>query len=1343
MVKNYIEPVTKIHPSFAEAKEYYDRGAMPLFEDEPILGIETLAHGTRNLVVGEPGVGKSLLMERIRDHLDATGSATALINLRDTDAAQQIDAFLVAKSEQPKALLLDALDEVKSSIFPETLQKIEAVSKALPDMPIFLSARWIFASRYANSFPEFRFITISPFTREQVRQYLLAAGRLAEEITALMDRVMSLGRNVLVIQIPRYLYYLDDFLKAKGVEAAARVTRNELFEHFIYAKLELEEEKLNADKRAMTKRVLEKLALAMEIYQTNVITTDELVTFFDDLQSDLKLVALSQVGIEVFYDYSILKVSHEALEKVEFENAEFQEYLAAKELTRFPDPNRAAFSFAVDPNIGEIYPTWYNALTFLVDMQDGLLEQLIEFSGLRGDKFKLLDDGFLAFLSRVDPRKLSPDLKRRLFIELVAYHERTLQWLPGQLAEAMPALFDPSLEVYLKERVAEAEPKTDEDRFVPLGNVAYVAAYLLEGGMTLDTPYWREKLMAFTQDANINGVMQRHSLMGLEHLGDTTVIDELPNLLDSRDELVNQAFLSMCTRLAPDHPKSVDYFLEAVRRNSFYGRYGLFAVTQPEAIKRFLRTFNEDEQFRREFMDDTRIFKDQDFVLAEHIGRVMDAEIRELCEAALVNGITYHIGNGADYSAFLGGIWKLLRKDTPNFVPHIIDRIRSSPAGQTGLYFAQEFFMQLLELEDVEPFVTAMIAANEKYSAQSVMNRIKYSKREDAMAMYEAGRPFLAEDYRQWEEAQAKPQDPQAEARAKATVEEFRRLLEPEPGKYDYSVFDFYVDNADTIDPALTTEDRMRIETLFTGTVFKFMDPGQSGLTVTEQHERGGSKSYTTTSAVRIFSDAMVAARRLGFDTTPYRQKILNLIPFAYNEELKTIFELVKEVTSAEMQPIIEIYQNRHTDLWWHNPGSFIEAVQKFHIVGAAPVLKEMVLESAWERGARLDALVAIDSMASDAEYLRSVVERYRESENQNEKDIALAANGLLVTSHGDAEAIRWRLGEVVRRAAAHVRPRSGRVHSVDDLEDEISFSQKFAKPLKELKRPGYENEYLAVLEEAMNIWARGAEFQEYSAYLWGIVYSYFDNLKEQRSYAPLQALEGKIAGMRDRNGANWLAHRMVQLRREYLAYLGKPRTISEAVARYNDVRSHDDKKIRNSADLFRHVQNALDTDLRRWIEDEGAYAVLDRTISTSGRQEYEKLVQKTLMTQIKGVFLERGFRITVLRESQLLDDKRTDLLIQYGFAGPIVVEVKLTSNSDLRGNRLEESKSYKSMEQYMKGYGAEHGVFLVINNTGARNQQRIAEAFQKIKGVWVAVLDSHQVMPRTRRTQARPRRAR
>jgi hypothetical protein len=292
MVTKYISPITKIHSTFAEAKDFFEKfGGVSIFDNKESLGIHVLVQGKRNLIAGEPGVGKSLLLHKMQEHLQGVGLSAPLINLRDNDAVQQIDVCLSAEMDPPKALLLDALDEIKSSLFPTVLQKIEEISGKYPDLSLYISGRWVFVSRYANSFPEFRFITIAPFTRPQIREYLVSSGRSEADVDALLNRVMSFSHQMLVIQIPRYLSYLGDYLKEKGVDAAAKVSRNDLFEYFIYKKLELEERKLNEDKRAITKRVLEKLALTMEAYQTNIITKDELMTFFDDLKSDLKLVA--------------------------------------------------------------------------------------------------------------------------------------------------------------------------------------------------------------------------------------------------------------------------------------------------------------------------------------------------------------------------------------------------------------------------------------------------------------------------------------------------------------------------------------------------------------------------------------------------------------------------------------------------------------------------------------------------------------------------------------------------------------------------------------------------------------------------------------------------------------------------------------------------------------------------------------------------------------------------------------------------------------------------------------------------------------------------------------------
>ena len=1309
----YITPITKICSTFTEAKEFFtEYGGVSFSGEENRLKIDDLAQGKRNLIVGEPGIGKTFLLHQIKDWLDTEGATTGLISLRQTGATELIDEFLNKQIEGPKVLLLDALDEVRSSLFPSVLQKIEQVSRSHPELPIYLSSRWVFISRYATSFPEYRFITISPFTRGQVREYLIAAGRSAADVDALLNRVMSFSHRMLVIQVPRYLSYLDGFLKLNGVEAAAHVSRNELFEHFIYAKLELEDDKLITDKKAIVKRVLEKLAVTMEIYQSNTISKDELMTFFDDVKSDLKQVALSQISLDVFYDYSLLKVGQENLDEIEFENTEFQEYLCAKEITRLSDPGRAAFSFAVDPDVKEIYPTWFNALTFLVDMQKDLLEQLVEFSGIRTDGFKVVDEGFLKFLSRVDPKHVPAELRRNLFRDVVAYHQRTRQWMNWDLASALPGFFDSSLEILLKDWVSMAELESGTKRFVLLGNVACVVGCLLEHDLQLDRPYWRAKLLAYTADNNDNGVLQRHALFALEQLCDPTVIDVVPNLM-SVGGLIAEALLSMCKELDPENPKSLGYFFEAIKRNDFHGRYGLNEIRQPASIKKFLETFNDDENFRREFLDGSSISSEKYSPLVQHIEDVFDDEIAELSKKALVYSARYNVAHMAEESFFIMGLWDLLKKKDPNFILDMIDRIQKSPDGQVRWHYAEGFFAKVITKVDVPAFIDAMIAVGQRRSAFYVMLRAKTLA--GKYEIYEAGRLKLSEEYIQSEAAQADPQNKGIDVDDEELVRRFRTRLTPEPGKYSPNVFEFYNQHEQRLVPLLAVDDRNGLSELLTGTIFK-IDPGKYELTMTA----GG---YTTSTAIHIFGDAITTAKHLGIDITPFRQQILNYIPFAHNEQLRMIFGLIQHIEPMEMASVLTVYRERQSDLWRHQTISFVEAVEQYHVIEAIPFLKELVKEPACDKYARQTALTVLDSLAPDISFLREVFKLYENAANDDEKLIAYIANGLLITPHADGEAIRWRLRQVVESASAFTQPDGA--HRVSKLEEEITHGKSFAKPLMELKRPGYEREYLCLLDRATELWARGKEYYAYAEYLWNIVYAYIDNLKEERSYEPLRLLEKKIVDLKDRDGTNWIASRMVHLRRSYLAYLGKPRNISEAISKYNDGRGLDNKKIQNSSDLFRHLQDALQTDLIRWIEGEGAYDLLrGEKVYNTKKQEYEKLVQKTLKTQIENVFLRRGFQAEVTREPQLLNDKRPDFLVRYGFTGPIVVEVKLTSNSDLKGSNIEKSPSYRSMNQYMDGYGASYGIFLVVDNHGVKNLDEIKATFEKIPNVWVQSFD-------------------
>jgi hypothetical protein len=258
--------------------------------------------------------------------------------------------------------------------------------------------------------------------------------------------------------------------------------------------------------------------------------------------------------------------------------------------------------------------------------------------------------------------------------------------------------------------------------------------------------------------------------------------------------------------------------------------------------------------------------------------------------------------------------------------------------------------------------------------------------------------------------------------------------------------------------------------------------------------------------------------------------------------------------------------------------------------------------------------------------------------------------------------------------------------------------------------------EYLALVNRGIQLWGRGSEFYAYAEYLWDIALAYFENLKEMGSYAPLERLESRLANARDDAGANWLATRFVELRRRYLRHLG-PQNIADAVQKYNEVRQYSPKRISNAEDLFHHIREVLRSDVKRYIEGEGGHHFLSR--ATGDREDF---VQKALKAQIENILGKRGFWVDVTREPQLLDDRRVDFLVRYGFVGPVLIELKLTSNRDLKREPLDETRSFANMRQYMEGFSAPYGIFLVIDNEGASNLAEIESTYGAIPNVHVEI---------------------
>lgn len=1337
----YIQPAIKFYSSFDEALAAEPKLDLYLSLKEGKWEFINFFDFPKTFIVAEPGYGKTrLLQEIVSKASDQKIKAICVESKKIADVT--IEEFILDQSKKNSVIksdifklenkkevviCLDALDEVKLDDFSSTVEKIKTFLAQYSKITAIISCRWHFFRKFKELFNDlgFRYARIFPFSKEQVESYLKNNTISQENIEKIFSALSFQGRD-LVIQTPRYLELLVSYTRNSGTENISSLTKASLFEFFIYKKLEIEDKNLNTQKRDLIKSVLEKLALIMEIYQANLIKKDELMSFFDDLQSDLKLSFLQQVPIEVFFDKTILK---DNIDTIEFENTEFQEYLSAKEITRLGKNIRTIFELSVDPELREIYPSWFNTLGFVVDLDISVLKPLLDF-GRMSKEGMVKDEEYHHFLTQVDTERLPIEDRMAIFEQVFTYYQSVLHWIDWDIAKNLSYYFDRSQHDLIKYYADEKRYKKNETkRTVHLGNVAQIIGFLLKRGIfdDEDKAFWRRKLIKFAQDKNENNVLQRNALLALGNLRDESIIREVESIWKSKRTRIQEYYLNLCRKINPNHDLSLKYFIEGTKQESIDARYGLYEVTEVRAVETLLDDFIHDPSLLNAFTDQESIFRDQDSKIIENIKAVWNRDIEEKLQKIVqkpFESCNYYI---EENSIFIKNISLLLKSKNKNYLFKLISQIAASINLTDNLFDFKHIFSILLEKEQVGEFIKQLSQVkNGRRAALWTLQQIKFSNYPGSEEIYEKGRNYLRVEYegaeKAWKKQSKKP------SVLSQTYKEFKLKLEPEKGKYSLDIFKFYIDNKKELNSLITKNEKDRLINLIEKSVFEKFDPGGQSLKITMQTE--SSKSYRTHTWIHIFGDCIRIAYEFNLDVTKYKKKIINYIPFAYPEHLDAIFSLVKNFQPDEIKSLVAVYREKMSDLWRFMPDSFILASERYVIRESVPILREFVKQNDFSIYDRISALNASDFLKPDPGFLKKVFKQYL---NKQEK-LAEKANGLLIVNHKDPDAVSWRIDELVKRAFPFKQPIGA--HSVSSQENELH-DKEFAAPLMKLKDTQYRNKFINLLNESFNI-IKNDGYRTYAQYLWEIVHSYFDNLKEGRSYQPLRDLEKFVTLHSLDENINWFKYHLKKLKRSYITFLGKPKDINECIKKYNKLKTQQYLEIATTRELYEKVKDVIDIDLRRWVEGEMSYNfIVGGKVYDTKRQDYESLIQKTIKTQIENAFLKRGFEtVNIIREPQLLNDKRTDFLIFYGFIGPILIEVKLSKSEDIAGSQkaIESKRSYKNLCQYMKGFETYFGIFLVFDNKqrSCRTEKweahlaKIKNVYEKINNVTVLGLSSN-----------------
>jgi hypothetical protein len=1265
---------------------------------EYIKGIGELYSSDFTIIIGEPGNGKSRLLKEIVLQAKKANKKALYIDtksLQGENLVQTITNFfkvkpaVVATNEDIKLLpkhfnserlhfkrsikdiiiCFDALDEVKSEEIHNVIEKIKKFHARFVNVQIVLSCRGYSFKEYASLFRELnpKLFKIADFDMSDLFEYLKAHGFSENEIIKVRNHFFSGFFQLNLINNPRILEIFVSIKQKETLESALNKTKAELLGHFIYSSLDEQEKKKNKKGKDIVKRILEKLAITMGIYQSNEISRDELLTFFDDIKSNLSRDFLGQVSADDFLERALL-VPVDG-NKLQFQNVEFQEYLAAVEICRMNKVNQLVFDVMVTPELRRINPAWINTLKYVLELKQDLQLEVIEFICRAQDEpdLDLIEKIIISDINII--KKISIKHRKAIFTTVFNAFKASNSYINYLLA----AKFYPYC-MGMEDEIKREFENTKGDNIL-LCNIISLVNHSIESLFFSDVDYWKNEVyQPLLKNTNVSTTLKILVLEGSVNFKDYEFLQRNFKY-EVQSKEVFKEYIKACIAIDPNRTETIDLICDLVKNDRLNSLMhpSFDAVTSKESFVYLLKKLISDEDLLRSVK-----LLSYEFSLKRtlnHLRHVYDEEIKELLVEIILLPESF-----VRHDSFLSHIIKFLSDVEPEFLFQIFWLTKKRGLFPRDWYKINDIFALLLTAKNTKSFISE---ANTDIASQGALIHLFYSfrntKNQDESQIFEISREFFANQYdelgKRWSDEAAKWD------RSASVYKEFSALLT----KRDWRVFFFFKNNRELLLKSCSPSDVDGMREIFYNQILLF-DFTTSEIRITKQGE--STRSFTVTNNIRIFGCAVDLAADLGINLSNHRAKLLEFLPYSFwDSKTEVIFQALGPLNSEEFEKFVSFYdKKRDDDLHTANIGNFFDACRFYKLIQGIPFLKKIIEDQKFEDDQRLTAFDIINSLQLDLNYIKNVFITYSSGKSNFAKSICDRANSILIRSNSEhsRKAIIWRMNKVLRN------------REISPTDSEGWPEHRFlhlAQPLYEVVDTEFINEYLDFLDKTIKLYNKNIEYRNYATSLWEIVFSFFGKLVSTKSFVPLQKLESYILKYRGFEKFRALNIRVSKIKAEFLSKIAKPNSYSECVRKYNELKEKNYLHVSSPTELFYTIQEVIEKDLREWIEKEGAYKMISKY------RDQETLIQKTIKTQFENCLMRRGLRsqeTEILRETQLLDDKRTDFIVAYGFIGQIIIEIKLTKNSDIKSPT--KSKQYpKKLIQYIDGTKSNFAIMLVL----------------------------------------------
>ena len=1319
VISKYIEPNIKTS-SNGKINDFLfeiDENASGVQSGSDILKLKDLLNKKRLFILGEPGFGKSRLLKELLKKYEEKNKKCVFIDLKK--AKEGIIKYILDIQKSPRSetsiftttldyyfsknfelsnqddivVFLDALDEVHSDVIPSILEEVENLISIYPKISIIISCRTHHVERYKYDLKgvDFDYCELSSFSIFQVAGYLKAnCDQLKDQSDKdIMDRLNQFFRDSSIffeskspLNTPRYLELFISLLDRKSLEELLEMTRSELYELFITERLKEESKRKEGYNESYDRKIpyikqcFERLALIMEIQRVNVISKDDLATF----EIDTKLGISNQLLLEVFYDGTLLKDRGELLE---FDNTEFQEYLAAKALKRQGKTEQIVFDLAIDKRIKNIYPSWLNVLVLLIEQEPNILLPLVNF-GCREHDLTLF-----SLIPHAKIKEIGDDEKDQIFRSIVGYHAFNKEWLSATVGEGLAAYFLPDRHNSYLFKLLEADFTIGQ--YINISNIVEIIREVAQRGNSLtedDKLSWKSKILPLLKLPTQYGRSVHKSIIKtLTLIGDIDDLDLYLVELKLKEGL-NDEISMFYSKVNPNHQKSIKHFISNISRN---WNQSSSLVNKVNSNEGFSILFNEILEILKNRKDlkykiignhNNGVFTNR---LFKNLSEVLDPSLE-----VLVSKVVLFLNSNRLYdhndSAFK--LLEVLKNRNPRIGLLLIEQLIEHSDWYTSSSANGEILAEVISIEFFEEACGLLNSLND--NGLVIFWMVLSNKDEAVKDMFKELYPIQYQ--RQLEEQKKiKLKKIDRENRTdRYQVQKYTEFIESlnQEGIYTFSK---YLDLNDEIKSSLRASHKLKLKKNVLSVLDNF------DLTLLEDMDSLNLRFQDSieSQTINTFLNAVLLIEALDIPFQSYPQKILSaFLCTDDSEDINELLKLCSDISKEEIRLFIQNYiSNTKEKLDEDKLDRFLLICQSFKAFPVAKdFLKAVVLNEKLKISYKVRVIKHLATIVKSESYFSTLFDHFELIEDTPNRDkILLSINRILIELNNES-AVDWRINLVFER----------KYELTENINSSFTLRRKkdnegIGSALHFVTDSKFLEKMYALLEKSFQLLQeeKGEYYKFISREIWSPVESYFRSQKKNKE--GLKSYLNKLTALTKKYELHYQVYnfyyRIEKIRQEYMSLLGLPDSFGDAIKKYTVIKNKEYLTISYPIELFTMIQEIINIDLTDWV-NQGFYRFIGKLNTyKGGKVEREKLIQKTIVTQLQNFLLKRGLRdVDIYREVEKLDDDKADLIINYGAVGSVMIEIKRAGNT----SNPDQYRDGKFL-QYMIQNNCAFGVFLLF----------------------------------------------